>query len=472
MQINITKKDLIWSYISLILQMTVGVLVLPFVIKYLPSEEVGFNYVMLTIGSMVTLLDFGFSPQLGRNVSYIFGGAQKLSKEDFIKSDSETEINWTLLSSIIDVSKKIYRYMSFIALVLMLSLGTIYVYNITDGFTLIENVFIIWLIYSVSVYFNIYVSYYNSLLTGSGKVKEAKYAIVASRITYMILCYTFIFNGLGLLGLSIAYLIQPFISLLISKKLFYTKELKEKLKLYPADNIQIKNTFDSVWYNAKKLGINNLGAYGINKMGMFLAGLYLTLDEISSYGLMIQLLAVIGAVSSVFFNTNMPQVSALRVNNSKCEYLKIIELSIMIYYIIFISGFIILILFGSSLLRILGSSTSLPCNFILIIYSIVVLLENNHSLFATVIVTGNKVPFVKAGIISGLFITLFSFISLKFTDWGILGLVLAQGGCQLAYNNWKWPKVVLEELNISLIEFIKGGFTELKNKLYSLRLYF
>lgn len=462
MQINIAKNDLIWSYIALILQMTAGILVLPFVIKYLPSEEVGFNYVMLTIGSMVALLDFGFSPQIGRNVSYIFGGIQTLSKEDLVKADNETEINWTLLSGIIQVSKKIYRYMSFIVLLLMLSLGTIYVYYITDGFVLIDNVLIIWLVYSVSVYFNIYVSYYNSLLTGSGKVKEAKYAVVASRITYMILCYVFIFNGLGLLGLSIAYLIQPFISLLISRDLFYTKDLKEKLILYPANNEIIKNTFDSVWYNAKKLGINNLGAYGINKMGMFLAGLYLTLDEVSSYGLMIQLLAAIGAVSGVFFNTNMPQISALRVNNSKDKFLKKIEISIVIYYIIFISGAVTLILFGPNLLKILGSSTSLPCNWVLIIYSLIVFLENNHSLFATVIVTGNHVPFVKAGLISGLFITLLSFISLKFTNLEILGLVLVQGSCQLAYNNWKWPKVVLDELNVSFIEFIKGGLAELK----------
>ena len=74
-------------------------------------------------------------------------------------------------------------------------------------------------------------------------------------------------------------------------------------------------------------------------------------------------------------------------------------------------------------------------------------------------------PFVKAGIISGVAIVLCSFISLYYLSAGILGLVLSQGLCQLAYNNWKWPKYVLDEFGLNYFAFLKQG-TEKISQLY------
>ena len=72
MEIHISKKDIIWGYISIFFQMTSGIIILPFILRMLSSEEVGLNYLMLTIGSMVALFDAGFSPMFGKNISYLF----------------------------------------------------------------------------------------------------------------------------------------------------------------------------------------------------------------------------------------------------------------------------------------------------------------------------------------------------------------------------------------------------------------
>ncbi|MBL3945452.1 polysaccharide biosynthesis protein, partial [Bacteroides thetaiotaomicron] len=62
---SVGKSDIIWSYIAKFLGIASGLLVLPFILNRLTAEEMGLNYLMLTIGSMVSLLDFGFSPQFG-----------------------------------------------------------------------------------------------------------------------------------------------------------------------------------------------------------------------------------------------------------------------------------------------------------------------------------------------------------------------------------------------------------------------
>jgi hypothetical protein len=93
------------------------------------------------------------------------------------------------------------------------------------------------------------------------------------------------------------------------------------------------------------------------------------------------------------------------------------------------------------------------------------LLEGNHSNFATFIVTKNSIPFVKPSLIAGAAIGLGSFLSLQHTNLGILGLVLVQGLCQIVYANWKWPHVVCEEFNISFPRFVALGYKESFNKL-------
>ena len=79
-EISVTKKDIIWGYLAQFFLVASGLITLPLVLNILSAEEIGMNYLMLTIGSLVSLLDFGFAPQFGRNITYIFSGAQKTAE--------------------------------------------------------------------------------------------------------------------------------------------------------------------------------------------------------------------------------------------------------------------------------------------------------------------------------------------------------------------------------------------------------
>lgn len=103
--IEIGKSDVVWSYISKFLGMASGVLVLPFILNKLSPEEIGLNYLMLTIGSMVYLLDFGFSPQFGRNITYAFSGAEELVKEGFSQKQISDTPNFRLVFVVISTAK-------------------------------------------------------------------------------------------------------------------------------------------------------------------------------------------------------------------------------------------------------------------------------------------------------------------------------------------------------------------------------
>lgn len=466
MGITLSKKDVIWGYFAQFFALASGIITLPLILSMLSTEEIAMNYLMITIGSLVSLFDFGFAPQFGRNITYIFSGAQQLKKEGVeISSSTKNEVNYRLLATMIHTARYVYRRIGFIVLAVMLSLGTLYIAKATNGFNNINNSLITWLVYSFSTFFNIYYSYYASLLLGKGLIKESKIANIITSLLRIILTFVFLYSGLGLLGVALANLISPFANRFISYFYFFTQELKYKISTFKISNKEKIALFNIIWYNSKKLGLVFIGSYTITKLGFFLAGLYLPPNEVASYGLMIQLVGIISGIASTLFSVYQPKMAALRVRDNHQLLIKNFAFSMNVFYILFILGATFLIALVPSLLSLIKSNAVLPSTFILILFSIIVLLEGNHSNFATFIVTKNSIPFVKPSLIAGASIGLGSFISLQFTTLGILGLVLVQGICQVVYANWKWPLVVCREFNISFTNFVSLGFKETCYKL-------
>ena len=66
MEIKISKKDILWNYIAQFFNLGSGFIVLPVVLRLLSAEEVGMNYLMMTISSLIALADFGFAQQFGQ----------------------------------------------------------------------------------------------------------------------------------------------------------------------------------------------------------------------------------------------------------------------------------------------------------------------------------------------------------------------------------------------------------------------
>ena len=84
-QINIGKKDALWSYLGVIFRFGANLIVLPLVLKFLTDEELGLWYVFGSIGALVDLLNFGFAPSIARNISYVWCGATNLKKERLVR---------------------------------------------------------------------------------------------------------------------------------------------------------------------------------------------------------------------------------------------------------------------------------------------------------------------------------------------------------------------------------------------------
>lgn len=457
---KITRNDIIWNYAGSLLNLGISILVLPFVLRILNSDELGLWYVFGSISALVSLLDFGFSPSIMRNIIYAWSGAKSLSKEGIPQMDTNKKPNFELLSSLIKASKSIYFLITVLACIVLLLIGTPYIYKLVR---FKDNYFMTsWGIYSIGVIINLYFSYWGPVLKGFGAIKEANQVQVFSKIIYLVFTIIGLNFGGGLIWLSFMYLISGLLVSIFSRVLFRFVSINCGFDKQESKNLDINKILITIWPNAKKQGLVTLGAWLITRSTTLICSNYFGLEVTAQYGLSLQLLSFVGGFSGLLFNSYIPEIASTKLNGDFTRYKTLFSRSLFIQWLVSIIGILSIIYFVPFGLSLIKSNSRLLPNPILLILSIVLFLEWNHSTFAGLITLSNKVPFVKSSLLSGFAITISSLCLAEYTNFGIFGLIIAQGIVQISYNNWYWPRYICIEnkmkfssiLNLGALEFI------------------
>lgn len=462
MSISVSKRDIFWGYFAEFFSLASGLITLPLILRLLSPEEVGINYIMLTIASIVSLFDFGFGTQFGRNVTYVFSGVNSL-KKDYVEKSNIKEVNYRLLATMIKTAQFVYKRISIVVLAVLLIFGTYYMSSVTKNFTTVQNSLVVWIIYSCSTFFNVYYTYYMSLLIGKGLIKESRIAMVSSKLASVFIIFVLLYFELGLLAVALANLIAPFVSRYLSHKYFFTEDLNMRIKPFLITKLEIQELFEVIWYNTRKIGLITVAASSLTYLTTFIVGLFLSLSDVASFGLMIQLTGLICVISMSFFNSMLPNISYLFVNKEIGGFKDKLALSFIVFYTMFFIGSIVLIYLVPYFLTILDSKTVLPSTFILIVFLIFNFFEKNQALFSQILLLENKVPFMNAAIITGI-IAIVAVFGVLYFKMGIVGVVIAQSIPTLVYSAWKWPLVVFKKFNISFYDdIISRGVSQIIN---------
>lgn len=428
------------------LQIGSGVLLFPIILHKLPSETVGVWSIFLTIASFTALLDFGFSPSFTRNVTYIFSGVNKLEKSGISQELTSGNINFDLLGSTIRAMKWFYSRIALIVLLFLVTLGSAYLYQVTNKSFMGDKtqIEIAWLLFCAVNTYNIYTLYYDALIMGSGKVMKNKQIIIISQTIYLSTAILFIFMGWGLIAIVLAQALAMILKRYLSYKTFFTSELKNRLQ--SSDTQQFKEIIKTITPNSIKLGTTSVGAFLVLQSSVIIGSLYISLEEIASYGITMQVINVVASLSAVYFSSYVPKISNLRVKND-LQSVKIIYFRcVYILVITFLMCGIFIILFGNDILVLLKSKTLLLSSVMIMTILIILMLEKNHAIAGGFLVSKNEVPYFKAAIISGVVTVILLFVFIKILHWGVWGMILAPGITQLAYQNWKWPLHLLQDL--------------------------
>ena len=460
MKINLSKQDILWSYIGTILSMGANLLMLPFLMIFLDENTLGLWYVFASIGAIATLFDFGFGVTFARNVTYAWAGARELKKEG-AELAINSEPDYRLMKKVLKTCKIIYGIIAGSALLLLLTLGTGYVIFVSreiNGYTYI----IAWIIYAVAVFLNLYYGYYASFLRGVGNVAQANKNTVWARLLQIILMVVLLFMKFGLIGACVAYLAYGTLFRLLGKHYFYKYkgigENLSKVKYEPSGD-EIKEMISIVWHNAWRDGAISLCNYCCNQVSTLICSAYLSLAETGTYSIGVQIASAIATIAGTLYNTYQPELQVAYISADKDKMRKTMSMIVVSFVYLFFLGTASFCVIGIPFLKLIKPSAvvSIPILIGLCVYQFILKYRNCYTSYFS---CTNRIIYVGGFTISAILCVGLSFVAIGPLNMGIWGLISAQIISQAVYNLWKWPSLWHKELGLSIKDMIYIGNQE------------
>lgn len=451
------KKDLFWSYISILLKLGGSLIILPVVLHKLPSSELAMWYLFLNVGNLCMMFDFGFAETISRNVAYINSGKNKLYSYDI--NDKDTKNIKIGMYEFLHAIRILYKVLSVIVIIISLILGTVFIFPKITDISNSSNITLAWFLYIFAVALNMYFNYTNALLTGIDKIHYIqKTSAIAATLNYSVVGIL-IFNNFGLISLSIGMMIN-----VLFIRVTCSRYIKNTIKNDGYNNnISIMKIIKILWPTTWRTGMSSLMGFFIANMNTFLCSKFYGLDNTARYGLTLQCINVIIQLSVVWVNTSIPKINRLRIDKNTNKIKKIFSKRIFIGYINFAFFSVNFVILGPILLKIIHSKTNLLSANLILLFLFYMFLDYNHNQYGLLIMTQNKIPFLKASFISASVILAMNFIFYYIFHTGLEGLLYSSFIGGIIFNNWYWPIVGAKSIDSSPLEIVKCGYCEVKN---------
>ncbi|MCC3756089.1 O-unit flippase-like protein [Staphylococcus capitis] len=444
---NIGRKDVAWSYLSLLMVQGINIILLPVIIRYLNTIELGLWYTFTSLYGLAMLIDFGFQTIISRNVSYLWSGAQSVKSEGFELAESKNStLNIPYFSKVLSTVKFIYTSMGIVIFLLFSIFGTWYMFSINDGQIDIRTMLLAWIFYMFSIVLNISYSYWNSILKGIGAIKTYNQILVVTKLTQLILSIVLLILGCGLVGVSIAYFISVIVNRLLQSFSYYnysqeTKKTKNKIKVK-----YDKEIFQAILPNTLRTGSLSLSNYLIINFPIILSSYYLSLKVSGQFGFINQIVTLIIMLSNSYYNTYLSKFNYLRVKNRISELIGLFRKAILTSCLFTIIAFVLFLILGNYVLDVLGADYRLFSLVPMIVIMLYRFLYNNQMLFTNFLSTKNLIPHHKSFLLSAIITVVVQVMILQFFSSRLIWLILPLLLIQLAFNNWYWIVYVIKDI--------------------------
>ena len=444
---NIGKRDLIWAMLATLFRIGSGVLLFPMVLSMLPSETVGVWTIFTSVTLITGILDFGFNQSFARNISYVFSGVRSLKRNghEYVADAENEKIDYVLLKNTIGAMRYFYSRMALILFVFLVVGGTFYIHSLMQNYDGdVREIYVAWAIVCIVNSYNLYTLYYDSLLSGRGLIKRKNQIVLIGNVAYLALAVVLLLCRLGLVAIVSAQLVSVLIIREMSRRSFYSTDIKNGLSNVAEG--EYKSVLKDIVPNAVKLGLASVGGFLTFRLSTFVGPMYISLSDMASFGITLQLLSVVSSLALLYTNVYLPKVFQWRVENNITQVRRTFRLSMLLVFIAFISGGLLISLLGNWALDVLGSDTQLLAGGLLAFLVLHYYLETNMVNATEYLLAKNEVPFYKRYLVSGVVTVILLFVFVGYLGLGVWGIIAAPMISQSILQYWKWPYEVYKEL--------------------------
>lgn len=451
MIIQIDKFDIFWTYLSKFLRIGQGLILLPLILRYLPTDQIAIWAIFSTITALVSVFDLGFSNVFSRNVTQIFSG-----KTTEVDSANEELMSNTFdsheLKKLLVIMKKFYTYVSLIIFFLLATLGTFYIYTIGKDVGNKYQLYFSWSFLVGSAILNFFYNYLTIILESKGLIKETQKISVYGIFLSMIFAIIGVLVGWGLIAITLS----GFVSVIFNRFFLYRMYNKEIKPFIPDIEFEFDlSYFKEIWSVTYKVSVASVSSIAIYRSGIIIISLFLPLKESGAFAFSMNLAFILSEVSFMYFYTHLPQINSMVYHRNNAGLKKTYLSSIIMSIISLSLGGCVLVLLGNDILKLIGSNmsliTGLPFAFVILI----LILDQIQNMSTFILFSDNRLDYMWPYAISSGLIILSTFLFCKLSP-SYLAVILPQLTIQLCYNYWFWPKQVFKRLDVKISDFKKS----------------
>jgi hypothetical protein len=311
---------------------------------------------------------------------------------------------------------------------------------------------IAWWTTLAATVFDIYSNWYGIYLRSMNRVLEStRYGVMAYAVR-LTLTASMLLAGMGLISFPAATLVSSGIL-----RWFTRRECLRLLGNHPRERVaDFAAYMKLLWPNSWKVGLQVMSSYFIRSANTHVCSLLLGLHATATYGLSLQLIEVAVQMSMVWITVKWPAIGICRAKHDSEGVRRILWPRLWAQNLTFIFLATGVLLFAPWLVHQFPGKSVLPAAWL----GLCVLnsfLEMQFTVWGTLILTENRIPFLWPAVISNLASFSISITLILSTDLGLGALVLGPliSGC--AFNYWFWPFYASRRLQVPLLGFLLGG---------------
>jgi|688.fasta_scaffold05981_8 O-antigen/teichoic acid export membrane protein len=419
-------------------------LVLPLVLKKIPTEELGVWYVFLGIAQFSGIVELGFAPNISRFASYFMGGAPGPRSLGIDHATEEgNEPNLAALKGLAEMSMNLYpKIGATMGIIMTVGGGTWLHYKFGDAFWS-WRVAPAFFLYAAGMTMNMYGYFWMNLLFGVDRVRQGQQIFALGLVLNYLLCVAGLLLGAGLYALALGQVALALVPRFMARRIVTS----DFLSVTPA--LQ-KVSWRDLWPMTWRSGVGAFGSYLSLPVMTLVCAQVVGLADTASYGLSLQLAFMLHGLSATWMAVTWPRMGAMRVSGDYSKIRTLITKRLGLSLLTYLIGGFVAWSIAPGALHLFHSKTQFLGPVPLALLLTVVGVDCFLGLCNAILLTGNHVPHMKVTLLTGVAAVLVAFPLGHYC--GIVGIIIAPLCAQALMNLWYTPLLCIKDLGFIKIK--------------------
>lgn len=431
------ESPVAWSWGFNTLRVASGLLLLPLLVRLLSKADLGMHYVLLSLGTLALMLDFGFSGAIWRAVCVALAGGKELRAEGLAPApEPGAQPNPELLWDVLAVTRHVYVRLAVLALLLLGGAGTLIVARHAGATSSAELTWLAWGLTLAGAVWEVYAGWWGTYLGALNRMLTFARLNCLAHALKLVLAVGLLLGGLGLLAVPVAGLVATFIQRWLARR-----ACLEALAAWPRPGRppDVRGLLARLWPNTWRQGIVGLSGYLGLSASALLCLEFFGLAANAQYGLSVQIILACQGMAAAWTQVKWPEIAQHCARGDRAAMRRVFQPRLWRQLLTFAALAVVLVLSAQPALLWLGSNKEvLPVGWFALL-AVNALLESHLSAWGMLITTGNRIPVMWAVLLANLASLSLAVWLIAASSLGLPALVAAPLLVGCAFNYWYWP---------------------------------